>query len=779
MHPLPIDDHYQEFQKALKNGHVVVTADTGSGKSTRLPVWASERSPTLVIEPRRVACTALAGYLAQQQGSEPGDQVGYAIRFDARYRAATPLIFATPGMALRWLSQGELERFGTIILDEFHERRWDTDLLLALLRHSSRHRLVVTSATLAGEDLSEYLEAPLIQAEGRRYPVSVRHQARESHDMPDSRKLAERIAAAVRHNLKETDGQILVFLPGRGEINDAANALRDLALPVQPLHASASNEEQRAALADDGRQRVILSTNVAETSLTIPGVTAVIDSGLERRTHQRNGRTVLTLAPISRAAADQRSGRAGRTAPGTALRLWGEHAPLDERTPPEVQREELTELVLAAACSGVPVHELSFPDPLPGKSLNSALEQLHRMGAIDHEGLATTHGHRLFSLPIDSFFAHLISSMPDATTQAGMVDLTAALSTRPRLFRFPDKEDQRRALGDWLPDPCDATTLINMLRQQPPGPLATHQNARREARTLAGRIRETLELPAIPDEPLADRDALMSAILKAAPELAFIRREKRRQAMGNDQREVIPDEASRFPEDSEAALVLDEHSTPGKRGHRQTITIATCLAPIPLDWLSLAGLGDVRMGPVTIEDGEPRAIQERHYAGRVIERRETTPSGAPLRRALADLILRGELLEPAGEQLESDVAQWSLYVGLGHANGEVPESPAAWLEAELEHLGVEETGDETLLEPEDLRFEGIPEWERERFDRQYPRRISLGDLVVDVSYQPSLKRITLDYRHGTRKAEPKRWELPAWQGWKVRYRRASRVVDVR
>jgi len=195
--------------------------------------------------------------------------VGYAIRFDARYRAATPLIFATPGMALRWLSQGELERFGTIILDEFHERRWDTDLLLALLRHSSRHRLVVTSATLAGEDLSEYLEAPLIQAEGRRYPVSVRHQARESHDMPDSRKLAERIAAAVRHNLKETDGQILVFLPGRGEINDAANALRDLALPVQPLHASASNEEQRAALADDGRQRVILSTNVAETSLTI------------------------------------------------------------------------------------------------------------------------------------------------------------------------------------------------------------------------------------------------------------------------------------------------------------------------------------------------------------------------------------------------------------------------------------------------------------------------------------------------------------------------------
>lgn len=779
MHSLPIDEHYQSFQNALENGHVVVTADTGSGKSTRLPLWASTRSPTLVIEPRRVACTALAGYLAKQQGSKPGDQVGYAIRFDARYSSTTPLIFVTPGMALRWLGQGGLDRFGTIILDEFHERRWDTDLLLALLRTIGKHRLVVTSATLAGETLSHYLDAPLIQAEGRRYPVTVGHEARESHEMPDSRKLAERVASAVRRTLAQTDGQLLVFLPGRGEINDAASALRDLSVPVQPLHAGATAEQQRAALADDGQQRVILATNVAETSLTIPGVTAVIDSGLERRTHQRNGRTVLTLAAISRAAADQRSGRAGRTSPGTALRLWGQHAPLEDRTPPEVQREELTELVLAAACTGFPVQELAFLDPLPDKSLNIALDQLQRMGAIAADGHATGHGYRLFSLPIDSFFAHLISSMPDADTQGAMVDLTAALSTRPRLFRFPNSEDQRRALGDWLPEPCDATTLINMLRQRPPAPLDTNQNARSEARALASRIRETLGLAGIPGEPLAERERLMYAILEAAPGLAFIRREKRRQAMGNDHREVLPDEASRFPEDQEAALVLDEHSTPGKRGHRQTITIATCLASIPMDWLARAGLGESQMGPVTIEDGEPRMIQERHYAGRVIERRETVPCGTPLRQALATLILRGELLAPAGEQMETDIAQWALYVGLGHSEGDVPESPAQWLEAELERLGVEEPGDEALLEPDDLAFEGIPEWERERFDRQYPRRISLGDLVMDVSYQPSLKRITLDYRHGTRKAEPKRWELPSWQGWKVRYRRASRVVDVR
>jgi len=776
---LPIDRHQNTITQAMNRGHLVVTAATGSGKSTRLPVWASENSPTLVVEPRRVACTALADYLAAQSGSAPGEQVGYAIRFEQKLHPDTPLVFVTPGIALRWLSSGELKRFGTIVLDEFHERRWDTDLLLALLREQGQHRLVVTSATLATERLVQFLEAPLIEAEGRSFPVTVHHQARDPQAMPDTRGLEKRVAEAVRSALQQTTGQVLVFLPGRGEIQQAGAALSDLSVPVQTLHASVSNAEQRAALADDAQQRVILATNVAETSLTIPGVTAVVDSGLERRTHQRNGRTVLGLAPISLAAAEQRKGRAGRTGPGLCLRLWGEHAPLAQVTPPEVQREELTELVLAAACAGHPATSLTFPDPLPEKSLNKALERLDGMGALTEQGTATEHGRKLFALPIDSLYAHLISSMPDADTRATMADLTAALSVHPPLMRFPKGEQERQALQQWQPAPCDATTLITALRQAPPEPLTVNAQSRKQARRLASQIRSALDLGKIPETPPQCRQALMQAILRAQPELAFVRRAKRRHAMGNGQSEATITEDSRLPEDAEAALVLDDHSTPGRKGHRQTLTLATCLAPIPMEWLAEAGLGEVTFTDPAMGEQGPLVTRQHHYAERLIVSEQRVPVGDELRQALALLIRQGQFLVPAGEHAETDIEQWRLYLALGHAQGDAPDSVQHWLETRLAELGVEEAGDEALLDPEDLAFEGIPEWERERFDRQYPRRLSLGDLVLDVSYEPNLRRITLDRRHGTRKAEPKRWELPAWQGWKVRYRQGSRVVDVR
>ncbi len=778
LQPLPIDSCKEQFTTALAERNLVVTATTGSGKSTRLPIWSLEQGATLVIEPRRVACTALASFLAEQDGSSPGERIGYAIRFDHCCSDETPLAFVTPGIALRWLAEGRLERFQTIILDEFHERRWDTDLLLALLRTGTQHRLVVTSATIATDSLSRYLKAEVLSVPGKTHPVSISWEGRDERAMPDPRDLAPRVARAVNTLLKETSGHILVFLPGRGEINQARAALGNIDAEVYALHASAPAATQRAALSDDSRQRVILATNVAETSLTIPGVTAVIDSGLERRTHQRNGRTVLGLSPISRASADQRKGRAGRTEPGRCLRLWGEHAPLADVTPPEIQREELTELVLAAACSGHRAEDLSFADPLPEKSLTTAKQRLQTMGALDDQGQVTHHGQTLFSLPIDSFFAHLISAMPDAKTRGDMVDLTAALQAQPRLFRLPEQEDQRQALQQWCPTPCDATTLIMVLRQVPPQPLKIDANVRKEAQQLARQMRRSLELPDLPAHPPESRTTLLRTILSALPELAFVRRTRRRHAMGNGQREVTVSDHSRMGEDIEAALVLDDHSVPGKQGHRQTLTIATCLAPIPLQWLAEAELGEIRLNGVTLSGDGPVVTRERLYAERVIDTQETVPGGGELRQALAELILRGDLLAPAGEKLREDLRQWSLYVAMGHAEGEVPETAEAWLINRLAQLGVEEAGDEILLEPDDLVFEGIPEWEREEFDRRYPALVSLGDLVMDVTYEPKARRITLDRRHGTRKAEPKRWELPAWKGWKVRYRRGSRVVDV-
>lgn len=779
MASLPIDPLAPRFREALADGHVVVAAATGSGKSTRLPLWCRESGPVLVVEPRRVACTALAHFLADGSGESVGETVGYAIRFDSAWSKDTEVLFATPGIALRWLGEGRLDGFRTVMLDEFHERRWDTDLLLALLLRRDRHRLVVTSATMAAAKLGRYLEATRLEAEGRSYPVSLHHLADDPREMPDRRGIEAGVRAGVERALRETDGDVLVFLPGRGEIEMAASALGSLDVPLIPLHAGIPSREQQAALTPGRKRRIILATNVAETSLTIPGVTAVVDSGLERRTARRNNRTVLQLAPIARSNAEQRRGRAGRVAPGRCYRLWGEQAPLAEFTPPETQREELTEMMLAARVAGEDLDSLAFPEHLPEKSLAQARERLRELGAVDGEGRLTEHGRALFSLPIDAHFAHLITAMPDTATQAAMIDLTAALTTRPPLFRLPDGGHERAVLAEWQPAACDATTLIAVLRQPPPSPLAFNRRGCEEARRLARQIRAALGLSkTIPEECDFDRERLVAAAAEAAPSLAFVRRERRREAMGNGIGEVFVSEASRLEPDSEAALVFDDHSVPGRRGTRETRTVATCLAPVSLRLLARLGLGERHAGRTVWEQGVPVVEEERHYANRVIARDRRVPEGPLLREAVCRLVLEGRLLAPAGERLKADIAQWELYVRLGHGEGEVPE-PADWLLERLAVLGLEEPDDLQLIEADDLVFPGIPEWERKDFDRRFPARFSLGDLKLAVNYDVRRRRITLDRLGGTRKTQPKRWELPAWQGWTIRYREGSKVVEVR
>lgn len=777
---LPVDAIRDDYLAALSRGHVVVSAATGSGKSTRLPLWSRERGRVLVVEPRRVACTALAEYVAHLGKSRPGEAVGYAIRFEQQCDADTGIVFATPGIALRWLEDDGLAGFDTVILDEFHQRRWDTDLLVALLKAQGRHRLVMTSATLAAGRLAQYLPGESLQAEGRMYPVEVSHRdGGDRRAMPALAGLEKRVTRAVNEALERDDGDVLVFLPGRGEIRACEKALENIAARVIPLHASVPRSQQQAALRSDPEQRrVILATNVAETSLTIPGVTTVVDSGLERRTGQRNGRTVLTVAAISRANAEQRRGRAGRVAPGECIRLWGDLAPLEEFTPPEVQREQLTELVLAAAAAGRRVAELDFPDPPPEAAVVQARERLQSMSALDRDERITEHGRALFSLPIDSFFAHLISNMPDEATRGAMVDLAAALGATSSLLRLPGDEAGRKELQTWEPLACDAWTLVAALRRTPPAELRGSTQARKEARRVAERIRAGLGLGAIPETMDFDRERWVRAMLQALPEAVFVRREKRPQAMGNGRMEVTIAEDSRMEEEPQAAVVLDDHSVPARKGTRNTITVATCLAPVHLEALCEAGLGENRIGEARMEEGRPVVRAERVYANRVIERREHVPEGAELRAALSQLILQDRCLAPAGERLRHDIAQWALYRELGHGEGEIPE-PDAWLEERLKALGVDQAEDLELVEPDDLRFQGIPEWERAEFDRRFPREVSLHDLKMSAVYEPRRKRVVLEHREGTRRAEPKRWELPSWQGWRVVYKRGSRVVDVR
>lgn len=778
MASLPIDEIADDFRRSLADGDVVVAAETGSGKSTRLPLWCRDRGRVLVVEPRRVACTALAHWLAEGQGESVGESIGYAIRFDSAWSADTQVLFVTPGIALRWLGEDGLDGFATVMLDEFHERRWDTDLLLALLRRRGDHRLVVTSATLAAERLQRYLGAAGLEAAGRTFPVSVTHLAHDPRDMPDRHRIPEGVEAAVNQALAETEGDVLVFLPGRGEIEGCASALKGLREPVIRLHAGIPAREQQAALRSGPERRVILATNVAETSLTIPGVTAVVDTGLERRTARRNNRTVLQLAPIARSSAEQRRGRAGRVGPGRCYRLWGAQAPLAEFTPPETQREDLTEMMLAAHVAGYDLASLAFPESLPEKSLNQARTNLDALDALDEDGRVTDHGRALFSLPIDTHFAHLITAMPDAATRAAMVDLTAALTTRPPLFRLPSGGAERAALAEWLPTPCDALTLIAVLRDVPPEPVAHDRRGRSEARRLARQIRQVLDLPTdIPTTIDFDRDCLLEAAARAVPSLVHVRRARRREAMGNGLGEVRVAEDSRMEPEREAALVFDDHSVPGRRGTRETLTIGTCLAPVPLSLLGRLDLGERKAGRTQWEKGVPVVEEERHYANRVVVRERRVPEGRLLREAVAGSILEGRAKVPAGERLRADIGQWSLYVALGHAEGEVPE-PESWLVERLEELGVESAEELELIEPEDLRFDGIPSWERDDFDRRYPAEFSLGDLTMAVHYDVRRKRITLERLDGTRKTRPKRWELPAWRGWQVRYREGSKVVDV-
>ncbi|MBK1727480.1 helicase, partial [Halorhodospira neutriphila] len=251
----------------------------------------------------------------------------------------------------------------------------------------------------------------------------------------------------------------------------------------------------------------------------------------------------------------------------------------------------------------------------------------------------------------------------------------------------------------------------------------------------------------------------------------------RRHALGNGGGEATVGERSLLPDEAEAALVLDAHSVPGK-GTRQTVTVASCLAPLALADLAAAGVCTTRVAEPAW-DGEALTAQREHcYAGRVVASEPLHPGGPEAREAAARLILADELLAPAGSRLRDDLEAWALYVALGHADGAVPEAHE-WLVARLERLGVETGEDVALLEPADLRLDGVPAWEREAFDERYPREVHLPDLHMRIHYHVRRREVVAEKVGGIRRGDPKRWELPAWPGWRVKFQRASRVVEIR
>lgn len=778
---LPINAIRSAFSTSISQKNLVIQSETGSGKSTHLPLWAAEKGRVLVIEPRRIACTALAEYLAQQSGTDLGTEIGYAIKLDSQYTEDSKIVFVTPGIALKWFMEDKLATFEFVMIDEFHERRWDTDILLALLNTHQSHRLILTSATMESGPLAKYANADVLVAEGRQFNVTVSNMAAHSQQMPSDKDLEQRIIETLQQAIQQGEvGDILVFLPGKKEITQCVQVAEAKLSNVNviPLFAGVSDIYRNQALTASTQQRVIFATNVAETSLTIPNVTLVIDSGLERRTHQRNGRTTLLLQAISKASRDQRSGRAGRTQAGRVIRLFGEHAPLESMTPPELQREELVEAVLSAASCNAKLRDMPLLEPLPEKSLYLAEDKLKQMGAIDSELVITDYGLRLCPLPIDTLFSHMISMVEGRAEKETVVDLVAGLSVSNKLCSLSNSDIALDDFLRWNPKSCDLVTLVSIIRGHECHGLTIDNELRKEARALAKQIRTELSLPDLEVSSRLKREEVLLQLVNKLPELVFVRREKRREAFGNGYLEVVLGRNNHFLPAYEAAIVFDQFSLPG-RGNKRILTIGTALAPIELSWIIDAGLADCRIGECVNDNQEIKIAHEYYYANRWLKTDYVEPTEDDAIPAIVSQVIEGHMLPLLKDKRVTEIAAWQLYCQL-NGNKSVPVVTfEAWLTEQLNELGVSSLDDMTLFDETDFIFEGIPEWELADFLIMYPQTVILPDITLFVEYFPQSKRILLNYVKGQRKGDVKRWELPTWSGWRIQYKKASRKIDVK
>jgi ATP-dependent helicase HrpB len=454
MTPLPIDAVLDPLKAALRSGAgAVLQAPPGAGKTTRVPLellgepWLQGRK-ILMLEPRRLAARAAAMRMADLLDEPVGRTVGYRVRMDTRVGPATRIEVVTEGVLTRMLqSDPGLSGVGLVIFDEFHERHLESDLGLALCLDmqgvlSADLRLLVMSATLEAAPVAGLLGGVVIECAGRQFPVETRYIGRA----PEW-KFEAAVAEAVLSAGRTEPGSILVFLPGAAEIRRLLALLSSAKLGdewlIAPLFGHLSKEEQDQAIAPSpvGRRKIVLATNIAETSLTIEGVRVVVDGGRMRvpRFDVRSGMTRLATLSVSRASADQRRGRAGRTEPGVCYRLWSEaeHGTLTERNSPEILQADLAalslELVLwgAAEPSG-----LKWLDPPPEAAFRQACGLLKELGALDENGRATPHGRRMAELPLHPRLAHMMLEADRQGLGAEACRLAAVLSERDFL-RFP------------------------------------------------------------------------------------------------------------------------------------------------------------------------------------------------------------------------------------------------------------------------------------------------------------------------------------------------------
>ncbi len=498
MKSFPIDEILPQLKDAVsRNQSVVLRAPPGAGKTTRVPlalldILPLEKGRIIMLEPRRIAAASAARWMARGLGEEVGETVGYSIRFDSRVSKKTRIEVVTEGILTRRIQADPgLEGVSMVIFDEFHERSLHADLALALcldIRRGVREdlKVLVMSATLDCGPISSLLDgAPVISSEGRVFPVEEQYLADKTRPLP------ERIAAAVGTALSETSGDILIFLPGAGEIRACSEAIekmpgvRRMGISMHPLYGDLPFEEQERAILPSEKRKIVLATNIAETSLTIEGVGVVIDSGLTRRLHHdpSTGMNRLITVSVSKASAEQRKGRAGRLGPGVCYRLYSRNAfhAMVPFAPPEMFVSDLSSPALELAAWGVKdPSALSWLDEPPAVAWESAVRLLQDLGALDKSASVTSAGRRMCRFPLHPRLSRLMLRAEELGCLRLGADLAALLSERDVLRRGmssgrmvrdsePDITARTDILGQWrkgrgVPDNADPWALRSVDR---------------------------------------------------------------------------------------------------------------------------------------------------------------------------------------------------------------------------------------------------------------------------------------------------------------------------
>jgi ATP-dependent helicase HrpB len=641
---LPIDAYLPEIVACLeRSSALVIAAPPGAGKTTRVPRALykhgfADEGDILILEPRRLATRLAAARVAEELGERVGETAGYAIRFETVGGPETRIRFLTEGVLSRRIIQDpELAGVSVVILDEFHERHLVTDLALAFLRKLQSRRpglkLIIMSATLDADAIASFLEAPVIRAEGSCFEVRIEYEEKK-----DDRPLHVKVASAVTRLCRmQLDGHVLVFLPGSYEIRRAAEALKPLAqqtgLLVVPLHGDLPSADQSRAVHESTERKVILSTNVAESSITIPGVSAVVDSGFARMAGYSawSGLPTLTVERVSKASASQRAGRAGRTRSGRVLRLYtrSDFEGRPEQTVPEIKRADLAETLLTLHGAGIrDPEELPWFEPPSKPALDAAEELLMRLGALDARARLTETGRRMLRFPVHPRLARLMVEGEQLGVASECAVVAALLSEReirldPRsqLGAAPLRATARAAgLSDMLEMHdlfCEAeqerfnAATLRRLGLEP----RTIETVDRAQRQLCRLLRSKKGMAARPGSKSKVEEALLIAILAAFPD-----RVAKRRAPGSRDLLMAVGGSAYLSESSavhHAALMVavDAEERKGSKGSAETQGVLVRLASaIEPEWL--AGLFPDALS-------QSSELKWNEQAGRVEELRRT------------------------------------------------------------------------------------------------------------------------------------------------------------